>query len=202
MYFADDQVAFALSKPLDGQPGETFNYAGGNNILLGEIIRNATGMNLDEFSGKYLFSPLRIGPYYWSQYRSGVIDAAGSVKIKPRDMAKIGLVFLNDGMWNGEQIISENWVEKSAISYEGNSWINDKDDFYGLKGYAFSWWTHSFVRSGKKINVFYASGWGGQYIMVIPELDTVVIFTGGNYLTRRPSFEILKQYIVPAIPIS
>ncbi len=198
MWYAEDPVTYALEKPLDGEPGKSFNYAGGNNILLGEILKNASGLNIDEFSGKYLFGPLGIDPYYWSQYRNGVIDAAGSVKIKPRDMAKIGLVFLHNGIWKGERIISEDWVEKSAASYKGNTWLNDKDDFHGLKGYSYSWWTHDFVRSGKKINVYYASGWGGQYIMVIPGLNTVAVFTGGNYITRRPAFEILKEYILSA----
>lgn len=198
IYYAEDPVTFILSKPLNGEPGRSFNYAGGNNILLGEILRNATKMNIDEFSGTYLFGPLGIEPYYWTQYRNGVIDAAGSLRIEPRDMVKIGVTFLNKGVWKGKRIISEDWVEKSAVSYPGNSWMNDWDDHYGMRGYSYSWWTHTFVKSGKKIDMYYAGGWGGQYIMVIPALNAVAVFTGGNYTTFRPPFEILKTYIVPA----
>jgi CubicO group peptidase (beta-lactamase class C family) len=199
MYMAEDAVAFVLNKPLTGTPGEDFNYAGGNNILLGEILNNATGMNMDEFSGKYLFGPLGIDPYYWTVYRDGSIDAAGGLIITPRDMVKIGVTFLNKGVWNGERIISEEWVEKSATSYPGNNWMNDWDDHYVMRGYSYSWWTHQFVESGRRIEMYYAGGWGGQFIMVIPALDTVVVFTGGNYITYRPSFDIFKKHIVPAL---
>ena len=198
MNYAEDPVTYVLNKSLIDEPGKSFKYAGGCNILLGEILKNATKMNIDEFSGKYLFEPLGIAPYYWSQYKNGVVDAAGSLKITPRDMTKIGVTFLNKGIWNGEQIISEHWVDKSAVSYPGNSWLNNWDDHWGMRGYAYMWWTHQFVKSSKRINMYYAAGWGGQYIMVIPELNTVVVFTGGNYLSYRPPFEILKKYIIPA----
>jgi CubicO group peptidase (beta-lactamase class C family) len=198
MYLAEDPVTFVLNKQLIDQPGENFRYAGGCNILLGEILRNASGMNIDQFSEKYLFEPLDIDSCYWAQYSNGVIDAAGSLRIKPRDMLKIGVTFLNEGVWKGIQIISEQWVEKSATLFPGNIWMNNWDDHYGLKGYSYSWWTHTFVRNSKKINMYYAAGWGGQYIMVIPELGTVIVFTCGNYLSYRPPFEILKKYIIPA----
>ncbi|MGB6648162.1 MAG: serine hydrolase, partial [Bacteroidota bacterium] len=191
-------VTYVLNKPLIDEPGKRFTYAGGNNILLGEILENATKMNIDEFSGKYLFEALGIAPYYWSQYRNGMIDAAGSIKITPRDMAKIGVTFLNKGVWNRKRIISEQWVEKSATPFPGNNWMNNWDDHWGMKGYSYSWWTHHFVKSGKRLDMFYAAGWGGQFIMVIPELNTVVVFTCGNYVSYRPPFEILKKYILPA----
>ncbi len=197
-YWAEDPIAFVLSKPPIYKPGENFQYYGGANFVLGEIIKNAAKMNLDEFSGKYLFEPLGITPYYWFQLNKGVVDGAGGLKITPRDMAKIGVTFLNKGVWNGKQIISEQWVEKSAASYPGNNWLNNWDDHWGMRGYSYSWWTHQFVKSGKRIPMFYAAGWGGQYIMVIPELNTVVVFTGGNYTSYRPPFEILKKYILPA----
>ncbi len=198
-YQAEDPITFILNKPLIYEPGEYFQYYGGSNFVLGEIIKNATKINLDEFSGKYLFEPLGINPYYWLQLNKGVIDGAGGLIITPRDMVKIGVTFLNKGVWNDKKIISEQWVEKSATSFPGNSWLNNWDDYWGMKGYSYSWWTHQFVKSGKRIDMFYAGGWGGQYIMVIPELNTVVVFTGGNYISYRPPFEILKKYIIPAI---
>jgi CubicO group peptidase (beta-lactamase class C family) len=197
-YQAEDPIAFILNKPLVYKPGEMFQYYGGSNFLLSKILENATKMNLDEFSGKYLFEPLSISPYYWEQLNRGLIDGAGGLKITPRDMVKIGATFLKKGTWNGKRIISEQWVNKSAVSFPGNSWMNNWDDHWGMKGYSYSWWTHTFTSSGKRVDMYYAAGWGGQYIMVIPDLNTVVVFTGGNYLTYRPSFEILKKYILPA----
>ncbi|MBN2413344.1 serine hydrolase [candidate division KSB1 bacterium] len=198
LYQVEDPVTFILNKPQLDEPGKNFNYAGGSNILLGEILRNATKMNIIEFGGKYLFGPLGINTYDWPQYKNGVVDAAGGLKIRPRDMAKIGVTFLNKGVWNGKRIISEQWVEKSAESFPGNSFLNNWDDDWGMKGYSYSWWTHMFTFAGKKIEMFYAGGWGGQYIMVIPELNMVIVFTGANYTSFRPPFTILKKYIIPA----
>jgi CubicO group peptidase (beta-lactamase class C family) len=138
-FLVEDPIIFVLNKPLIDEPGKSFNYAGGSNILLGEIIKNATKMNIDEFSGKYLFEPIGIAPYYWLRYKNGVVEAAGSIKITPRDMTKIGVTFLNKGDWNSKQIISEQWVDKSTASFPGNSWNNNWDDYWGLKGYSYSW---------------------------------------------------------------
>ena len=199
VYLSGDPVPFILHKPLKYEPGEFFQYYGGSNFLLGEIIRHAAKMDLDAFSGIYLFDPLGIHDFTWLQLNKGVVDGAGGLLITPRDMMKIGVTFLNGGTWNGRPVVSKQWVEESAASFPGNRWMNNWDDHWGLRGYAFSWWTHDFVHKGQKIHLFYAAGWGGQYIMVMPDLNMVVTFTGGNYTTTRPPFEILKKYILPAL---
>jgi len=199
MAISDDPVEFYLNKPLIDEPGTSFKYSGGCNILLGKILEHATKMTIDEFSGKYLFGPLGIEPYYWAQYESGTIDGAGGLQLTPRAMVKIGATFLNKGIWGGKRIISEEWVDKSTVSYPGNSWMNNWDDYWGMRGYGYMWWTHTFTRGAQRIDMYYAAGWGGQFVMVIPALNTVVVFTEGNYLSYRPAFEILKKYIIPAI---
>jgi CubicO group peptidase (beta-lactamase class C family) len=195
----EDQIACILEKPLSEEPGTHFTYSGGNMVLLGEIIKNATGMTIEEFSGKHLFEPLGITPPVWEKYESGVIDGAGGIKITPRDMAKIGVTFLNGGVWDGEQIVSEQWIEKSATQFPGNSRINVPGEDSGRVGYAYTWWTKQYPNSGNEVNMYYAGGWGGQLIMVLPELDTVVVFTGGNYATKRHDFDIFEKYVLPAI---
>lgn len=117
----------------------------------------------------------------------------------PRDMAKIGVTFLNKGVWNGKRIISEEWVQKSATSFPGNHGINIPVTDQRRNGYSYSWWTRLFSNSDERINMYYAGGWGGQNIMVLPELNTVVVFTGGNYTSKTTIFKILKKYIIPAI---
>lgn len=114
-------------------------------------------------------------------------------------MAKFGATYLNKGAWNGKQIIPEQWVGKSAISFAGNQGINIPGEDSGRMGYSYSWWTKTYSHSGKRIHMYTASGFGGQHIMVLPEVNTVVIFTGGNYLTKRPPFKILKKYVIPAL---
>ncbi|MEJ2053456.1 MAG: serine hydrolase, partial [Calditrichaceae bacterium] len=199
VYNSEYPITEILNKPMVYKPGEMFQYYGGSNFLLSKIIENATKMNLEEFAEKYLFEPLKIEKYYWFKLNRGVIDGAGGLMITSRDMTKIGATFLNGGIWNSKCVLSEEWIKKSSMPYPGNSWMNNWDDHWGMRGYAYSWWTHTFTKNGKRIDMYYAAGWGGQYIMVIPVLNTVVVFTGGNYTKTRPCFDILKKYIVPAI---
>jgi CubicO group peptidase (beta-lactamase class C family) len=196
----DDQISCILERQLVNEPGTSFTYSGGNMIVLGEIIRNATKVAIDEFSRKYLFEPLEIDSSNWAiRYPNGVIEAAGSLEMSPRDMVKIGVTFLNKGVWKGKQIISESWIEKSASSFPGNHGINIPGVASGRNGYSYSWWTKSYSKSGKRINMFNAGGWGGQEIIVLPELSTVVVFTGGNYLSKVKVFKILEKNIIPAL---
>jgi hypothetical protein len=197
IWFSDkDPLTFILGRPLVHEPGTRFNYAGGNMIILGEIIKYATGMTTDEFSGKYLFEPLGIDSFDWSlQFENGVFETAGGLRMKPRDMAKFGVTFLNNGVWDGQQIVSEYWVEKSATAFAGNKGINVPGTDQGNVGYSYSWWTKEYPES----NLFYAGGWGGQKINVFPELNAVVVFTGGNYTSKTYTMTILEKYIIPAL---
>jgi len=102
------------------------------------------------------------------------------------------VLFLNKGVWNEKQIISEQWIAESAKTFVDNvRWGS---------GYSLLWWIHEFeLRSGDRLSMFYACGWGGQYIMVLPELKTVVVFTAANFQTERPAINILEKYILPSI---
>jgi CubicO group peptidase (beta-lactamase class C family) len=195
IWFSDkDPIAFILERTLLDEPGTSFTYSGGNMIVLGEIIKYATKMNIDEFSGKYLFEPLDIDSFdWWEQFENGVFETGGGLKMTPRDMVKIGVTFLNDGVWNGERIISEQWVEKSANSYRDNKGINVPGTDKKNVGYSYSWWTMTYSNSGKEIHTFYAGGWGGQNILVFPELNAVVVTTGGTYASSTRIFTLLEK---------
>jgi CubicO group peptidase (beta-lactamase class C family) len=199
IWFSDkDPITYILERSMKDEPGTSFTYYGGNMILLGEIVRNATGMDIDEFSAKYLFEPLGIDSFdWWNRFNNGVIEAASGLKITPRDMVKFGAMFLNNGVWKGKQIISQRWVEKSAATFLINQGIDVPGEDGGRLGYAYSWWTKQYSDSGKEIDIFCALGWGGQKIMVLPEVNTVVVFTGGNYTSEVKSFSILEKYIIP-----
>jgi CubicO group peptidase (beta-lactamase class C family) len=195
----NDQVSCVLEKPFVAEPGTEFVYSGGGMVLLGEIIKNATNMDIEAFSGKYLFEPIGIERPVWSRFSSGVIDGSGGINLTPRDMAKFGVTFLDNGVWDGQQIISPSWVQKSAATYRDNKRINVPGEDSGRVGYSYTWWTKQYSHSDQKVNMYYAGGWGGQLIMVLPELNTVVVFTGGDYVTKRHNFKILEKYILPAI---
>lgn len=195
-----DPLTYILEKPLIKEPGTTFNYSGGNTILLGEIIRDATKMDLEKFANEYLFKPLGIDSTDWSlRYKNGVIEAGGGLEITPRDLAKIGVLCLNKGTFNGRQIISEQWIAACTTPYSKNTNIFIPGHFSGGHGYAYSWWLKSYNKAGKEINMYHAVGWGGQELIIIPELNSVVVFTGGNYIPLTTTFAILDKYILPAI---
>ncbi len=194
-----DPITYILEKPLINEPGTSFNYSTGNMHVLGEIIRNTSNLTINEFSREYLFEPLGIDTCNWYlKYNNGVYEA-NSMKIKPRAMMKFGVTFMDNGIWKGNQIISGQWVEKSAAPFAGNHGINVPGEPSGRLGYSYTWWTKEYSGKAKRIHMFSASGFGGQHIIVLPEVNTVVVFTGGNFLSKRPPFKILEKYIIPAI---
>jgi CubicO group peptidase (beta-lactamase class C family) len=204
----DDQVSCILEAPLVGTPGSEFTYSGGGMVLLGEIIKNASGMDIEAFSGEYLFEPLGIDPPEWVRFDSGAIYAGGDQRLTPRGMMKIGITFLNGGGWKRQPIVSKEWVEKSAEPYRGpkNTWFNSYlrpippgDGTLGSRGYSYTWWTHQFSQSGRNVPVYWAGGWGSQGIIILPEERTVAVFTGGNYTSADPIIKILKKYVIPSL---
>ena len=201
LYFEcyDDPVYCVLERPLVSTPGESFTYNGGGLITLGEILRNATGMNIVDFSKKYLFGPMGVDTLQWDGYPNGEIEAAGGLHLRPRDMLKLGVTYLNGGVWNGERILPEDWVKKSSEVYHNNAGIKIPIEDSGKNGYGYSWWISKVGSTGDRVNMYRANGWGGQVIMILPEKEMVVVFTGGNYVTKSSLFEILQRFILPAL---
>ena len=195
-----DPVEYTLSKPLVADPGTRFIYSGGNMEILSFILENASGMTIDEFSSRYLFEPLGISAFeWWLKFRTGESHAAGGLKLTPRGMVKIGATYLNNGMWNGNRVIAETWVEKSSTSYPANQGIKIPGEDLGRVGYAYTWWTKRVKSAGKTLDVYWGNGWGGQKIMVLPDLNTVIVFTGGTFNSKVRQFRIIDKYIIPAI---
>ena len=194
----EDPLACVLERPLVIEPGQSFTYNGGGLITLGEILRHATNMDIVEFARENLFEPLGIDSIKWDVFPNGEVEAGGGLSIKPRDMLKFGVMYLNDGIWNGTRIISSDWVEKSSEIYGNNKNINLPIEDSGKNGYGYTWWITEPGEGNLKTRMYRANGWGGQSIMVFPELDMVVVFTGGNYTKKSKLFKIVEQYILPA----
>jgi len=201
LYFecSDDPVKCVLERALIHPPGATFTYAGGGVVMLREILRYATGMDIDAFSRKYLFERLGVDSIQWFQYNNGVYATDSSIYIRPRDMLKLGVTYLDSGHWNGQGILPAAWVEKSAEVYHNNTDINIPIEDSGENCYGYLWWISKLDYKGKNIKMYRANGWGGQTIMVFPELDMVVVFTGGNYASKSKLFKIIERYLLPAL---
>jgi CubicO group peptidase (beta-lactamase class C family) len=195
----NDQIACILDLPLVEKPGTHFNYSGGDMILLGEIVRNATGMDIDDFGAIHLFEPLGINPPEWNRFDSGVVDSSGSFYQTPREMMKFGITYLNGGIWEGKQIINKEWVANSSVPFDDNTDIKVPGIKSSGEGYGYTWYIHETRHHGEPLNLFYALGWGDQMIFVIPDLKTVVVFTGANYMTTPTAFTIFEKFILEAI---
>ncbi|CAB1063136.1 hypothetical protein D1BOALGB6SA_7919 [Olavius sp. associated proteobacterium Delta 1] len=191
MYASDDPIQFVLNRNLSQIPGQKFYYNSGLTILLGEIVRRESGMYIDEFSGKYLFSALEISDYSWDQFPDGTVQTDGGLHLRPRDMAKIGYMMLKKGSWRGKQIVSREWVAESTQTHTNGIGV----------GYGYQWWRGKAFINSQTIEVLYASGHGGQKIFIIPQLDLVAVFTSKvfNPTGHNGPEKMLTKYILPAI---
>ncbi|WP_245334687.1 serine hydrolase domain-containing protein [Bradyrhizobium mercantei] len=171
-----DSCRYVLGLPATAPPGQEFFYNTGALALVSAIVRKATGRPLDEFAREVLFEPLGITAVEWKR-RKGDTDAGGGLRLRPRDMAKIGQLVLAGGRWNGRQIVPQAWVETSTAA---------KLKATGHQSYGYLWWLGQTSLNGHKVNWVGALGRGGQSIRIVPELDLVVVVTAGYYQDYSP----------------
>ena len=202
-----DWVKFALGLPMKYEPGKVWNYTSCDPMIISGIIRKATGMSIMDFSAKYLFGPMGITHYRWTMDPTGQGMTAGSFYILPADMLKIGQMVLDGGVWQGQRIISESWLKastKATIPIPDNwsfvKFSRSKSAKPQQAYYAYYWYNEVVKTKEGEYPVVFASGNGGQYIMIIKKLNLVIVFTQGNYesWTAKRAFDILATYIIPA----
>ena len=193
-----DVVDFVLSRKIVETPGTLWNYSGGCTQLLAEIIKNATGLRIDEFAKKYLFEPLGIENYNWyvrpplTPNGDEVVWAPSGLRMRPIDMAKIGALYLNNGKYSNKTIMSETWVEQSL------HWQINTDGI--SEGYGFQFWCTQPLIANEYTNVTMADGNGGQRICIIPSKGIVIVLTAGNYDEAGSiSDDLLMNVFYPAI---
>jgi CubicO group peptidase (beta-lactamase class C family) len=191
MYETRDWVGYILDLPMANDPGAVASYCTGGAVVLGHVIAGRSGMALDAYAVAYLFAPLGIQQTSWRRSPDGSATGGGGLKLRPRDAAKFGRLYLDGGVWNGVRVVPGDWV---ARSQERVTTLNN--DGYGLL-----WWKRSFARPGGMVESFFTSGNGGNFIFVFPALDLVAVFTGSNYNspgTNLP-FEIVGSFVLPAV---
>jgi CubicO group peptidase (beta-lactamase class C family) len=185
MHMASDPCRYVLGLPVTAPAGQEFFYNTGALTLMSAIVRKATGRPLDEFARETLFEPLGITRVEWNRYK-GDSDAGGGLRLRPRDMAKLGQLVLAGGRWNDRQIVSREWIETSTAPK-----LKATDN----QSYGYLWWLGRSLLNGREVRWVGALGRGGQSIRIVPELDLVVVVTAGYYQDYSPkAFQL--QYSV------
>jgi CubicO group peptidase (beta-lactamase class C family) len=189
-------VGYALNLPMYASPGDAWRYSTGDYHVMSGVITRAMGMSTLQFADATLFSFLGITSRRWQTDAEGVNIGGIGLALTPRDMAKFGYLYLNNGIWDGQQIVSPGWVQLTTSPQPGNPMQPN------MPGYGYGWWI--FEMHGQR--VYYAAGFGGQFIFVIPAFDMVVVMTGDENVSppvhdanSYQSMQIVNNYVLFAI---
>jgi CubicO group peptidase (beta-lactamase class C family) len=180
---SEDWVQFVLDLPMAEEPGTRFEYCNGASFLLSAIIQESTGMSALDLAEERLFGPLGISDVDWPSNPQGISIGYSELSMIPHDMAKIGHLYLSEGWWEGEEVVPSAWVKASTRKHVSAT-LQD--------GYGYQWWVDP---SG----VYMALGYGGQFILVVPDKDMVVVFT--SELDEADFYVpqgLLVDFIIPA----
>jgi CubicO group peptidase (beta-lactamase class C family) len=172
---ASDPYRFVLARPLVATPGTVWNYDSGGVELIGVILENVAHRPLGRFAKEALFDPL--GIKHWEWWADGAVSAAWGLRLRPRDLAKIGQLVLNHGMWHGRRIVSAAWIKQMTARQIPREWM-----IGGWGGsYGYLWWRGN-VEIGSRDTAWVGGlGLGGQRLYVVPSLDLVVAVTASDF---------------------
>jgi CubicO group peptidase (beta-lactamase class C family) len=190
---AEDPYRFVLQRAVATIPGLVYNYNSGGTELLALALTHSIGGHIDDYARDKLFGPLGITDFEWDKLASsGEPYAAAGVRLRPRDMAKLGQLVLNDGRWNGKQVLPKGWVAESTKPRVQGS---------GLYFYGYQWWLGRTFLRGRDLHWRAGVGLGGQRLFVQPDLDLVVAITAGHYTSALQviiPLDIFARHVLPA----
>jgi CubicO group peptidase (beta-lactamase class C family) len=185
MYRSSDWVNSVLNLPMAEEPGSRFNYCSGCSHLLAASVQNATGRPLLDYAEEKLFGPIGIRQVAWDTDASGMPIGGWGLQLTPREMAKLGYLYLHDGSWEGRQVVPADWVRASVARHTATD---------SELGYGYQWWVYP------RHSAYLARGRGGQLVVVLPDRALVVVFTA-DIDDDKLLFELIEEFIVPAAPV-
>lgn len=168
-----DWIKFVLEQPMAQAPGAGFVYNSGATELLSYLIKKGTGRQAHEYAAEHLFAPLGITDTYWKTTPTGLADTEGGLYLTARDLAKIGYLYLHDGVWDGKRLLPEGWVQASTSPK-----VDTRPGVDRSRKYGYQWWVLPYGEEGRY--AWAALGYGGQRLIVVPEHDLIAVFTGWN----------------------
>lgn len=190
-----DPIRYVLGRAIVAPPGTSWRYNGGTTQVLGTIVQRAAKQPLLDYARAVLLSPLGITDVQWLGHLNGIPSAASGLRLRPRDLAKFGSLYLNDGQWNGHRVLPPGWAQESTrrrLTFPEQN----------ARGYAYQWWHACYSTRSGVVEVPTAVGNGAQRIFLIPAQQTVVTVLSGRYNDFRsnPPERLLLDFIVPALP--
>ncbi|MGD8192352.1 serine hydrolase domain-containing protein [Brevibacillus ginsengisoli] len=192
MINSKDWVQFVLERDMLTSPGQTMFYNSGCSHLLSAIVQKAVGMSLTQFAERQLFKPLGIQEYDWHIDSKGIIIGGFGLSLKARDMLNIGRLMLLEGVWKEQRIVSAEWVQASSLAgFHTHSKIG---------AYGYHWWILA-DESGHPVEpyTYFAMGYGGQYIIVVPKHELVVSMTSELYRDTFRPLSYFRELILPIL---
>jgi CubicO group peptidase (beta-lactamase class C family) len=196
MEASKDWVQFVLDQPMAADPGTVWVYSSGVSQLLSAILRARTGETADEYAEEHLFGPLGIHDFYWKKTPDGLPDTEGGLYLEPQDLARIGRLFLKNGAWEGRQVLTADWVRASTSPA-----VRDVNPANGVPdwSYGYQWWLREGVPEPFSWLIA-ARGYGGQYLLVVPNLDLITVINAWDIYDRQPqSMDLFTERILTAI---
>ena len=200
---------YTAAVPMVANPGERYAYCSAGINMAGFVIREAAPKPILDVFHEQIAEPLRFGQYHWNLMPDGEAYLAGGAYILPRDLLKLGELHASGGVWNGQRILSRDWVNTStkpriAVTPQTTAMTPEAfDEVYAVSRQALGWREHDIVADGRSYRSFEITGNGGQYIIVVPELELSVVFTGGNYrmgyVWGRWRDEYVGEHLIPAL---
>ena len=198
LFNADDPIRWVLERPLEYAPGERWKYNSGTTNVLAAIVEESSGFIFEEFLDSKLLGPLGIEneDYLLIMFSNGRTFASGGFYMSARELSKIGLLYLNEGMWNGNRIVSAEWVEKS---HGGHVIFTGSYPF--IDSYGYQWWRNSFDVDQTEYYSYFGLGWGEQVLFIFPVENMVVLFYCGYFQVEPQTYpaDLVEKYILPSL---
>ena len=194
MMHSPNPVEYFLSQPMANPPGKVWNYNGGCTQTLAAILKKVTGEEIDSFVNKHIFLPLGITKFKWDKTKTGFYWCAGGIWLRSRDIAKFGLLYINDGKWNGKAVIPSSWISESLHYYFKTT--------YPETNYGYQFWGADVKINNELATLFAGQGNGGQIVLLYPKKKTVIVVTAGNFYNPPlswQSYNMIATEIFPAI---
>lgn len=187
-----DWVQFILERPKVEAPGERMHYNSGCSHLLSAILQKATGLPLTGYADSYLFKPLGIKDYKWYSDAKGIVIGGFGLSLIADDMLKIGQLMLQEGNWNGQTVVSKDWLKESILP---------RFHTYNKIGtYGYHWWILTDEQhQPAQPSAYFAMGYGGQYIIVVPEHQLIVTFTSDLYNDTFKPLSYFKKFSIDLV---